>query len=261
MKNFLVGLNMILNNLNEILANLNMIIGIILAIVVPLIIYHMISMVIHRFSEEDTVSSSSINIALKILRYVTFIIIILAILEVIGLDLQSLIVSVGVASLAVTLAAKDTLSNVISGAIILLEKRFVVGDMIEIDGHKGQVKKIGFKSVELLYKKKYMVIPNVLFTTKPFINHTRNGSYAVYFDVKILNRYNLDEKISELDKILDESDLILKEPKYLIMIKNITTSGVDVKVKVYIEDPAQDTKVVSALIKKIKKEMVLEDMY
>ena len=40
---------------------------------------------------------------------------------------------------------------------------------------------------------------------------------------KILNRYDLNEKVSQLEKILDESDLILKEPKYLIMIKNITT--------------------------------------
>jgi small-conductance mechanosensitive channel len=132
--------------------------------------------------------------------------------------------------------------------------------MIEIDGHKGQVKRIGFKSVELYYKKTYMVIPNVLFTTKPFINHTRNGYYAVFFDVKLLNKYDLDEKISQLENILDNSQLILKEPKYLIKIKNITTTGVDVTVKVYIENPQDDTKVVAELIKKIKRDMVIEDI-
>lgn len=252
---------MILDQYPEIYTNIILIIRIIFAIIIPIIIQKIINKSIHKFEGYNSVSTSSLEVLVKIIRYATFIIIIMGLLNVLGIDIQSLLVSVGIVSLAVTLAAKDTLSNVISGAMILLEKRFEVGDMIEIDGHKGQVQKIGFKSVELLYKKKYMVVPNVLFTTKPFINHTRNGYYAIYFDVTILNRYDFDEKISELEKILDDSSLILKEPKYLIMIKNITTSGVDVKVKAFIEDPTMDTKIVSALIKKIKREMVLDDMY
>ncbi len=252
---------MIITQLNEISPNLNMIIGIILAIVIPLIFIKLIKMATYKVLDEDTLSSRSMDTLSKIVRNLVFVIIFLAILEVLGIDLHSLILSVGLVSLAVTLAAKDTLSNVISGIIILIEKRFVIGDMIEIDGHKGQVKKIGFKSVELYYKKTYMVIPNVLFTTKPFINHTRNGYYAIFFDVRMLNKYNLDEKISQLENVLDNSDLILKEPKYLIKIKNITTNGVDITVKAYIDNPLDDTKVTAELIKKIKREIVLEDMY
>ncbi|RAP48774.1 MAG: hypothetical protein BZ135_00185 [Methanosphaera sp. rholeuAM6] len=252
---------MIITQLNEISPNLNMIIGIILAIVIPLMFIKLIKMATYKVLDEDTLSSRSMDTLSKIVRNFVFVIIFLAILEVLGIDLHSLILSVGLVSLAVTLAAKDTLSNVISGIIILIEKRFVIGDMIEIDGHKGQVKKIGFKSVELYYKKTYMVIPNVLFTTKPFINHTRNGYYAIFFDVRMLNKYNLDEKISQLENVLDNSDLILKEPKYLIKIKNITTNGVDITVKAYIDNPLDDTKVTAELIKKIKREIVLEDMY
>lgn len=247
--------------LNEIYTNLDTIISLILAIIIPIIILKIVNWSIMKFLSKGSITSSSLMTLNKILRYVVVIIIFLAVLEVLGIELHSLIVSLGLVSLAVTLAAKDTLSNVISGIIIILEKRFVIGDMIEIDGFKGQVKKIGFKSVELFYKKKYMVIPNVLFTTKPFINHTRNGYYAIYFDVKILNRYNFDEKIAQIEKILDNSRLILKDPKYVLLIKNITTSGVDVTVKAYIKDPMDDTKITAELIKKIKREIVLEDMY
>ncbi len=247
--------------LNEIYTNLGIIINLILAIIIPIIVLKVINWSITRVISENSITSTSLMTLNKILRYIVVLIIFLAILDVLGIYLHSLIVSLGLVSLAVTLAAKDTLSNVISGIIIILEKRFVIGDMIEIDGYKGQVKKIGFKSVELFYKKKYMVIPNVLFTTKPFINHTRNGYYAIYFDVKILNRYNFDEKITQIEKILDNSPLILKNPHYVLLIKNITTSGIDVTVKVYIKDPADDTKVTAELIKKIKREIVLEDMY
>lgn len=247
-------------HLNEIFSDLGLIINLILAIIVPLIILKIINHAISRFVDKKSISSSSLIALNKILRYFVVILIFLSVLEVLGIDLHSLIVSLGLVSLAVTLAAKDTLSNVISGIIIILEKRFVIGDMIEIDGHKGQVKKIGLKSVELLYKKTYMVIPNVLFTTKPFINHTRNGYYAIFFDVKILNKYDLDEKISQIEKILDNSSLILKDPKYLIKIKNITTTGVDVTIKAYISNPNDDNKVIAELIKKIKRDIILEDV-
>ncbi len=246
--------------LNGIDPNLGIIVNLILVVVVPLIFYKLINVAINKFLDKDVINSNSLSSLNKIIRYILFIIIFLAVLQVLGIDLHSLIVSLGLVSLAVTLAAKDTLSNVISGIIIVLEKRFVIGDMIEIDGHKGQVKKIGFKSVELYYKKTYMVVPNVLFTTKPFINHTRNGYYAIFFDIKILNKYNLDEKISQIEKILDHSPLILKEPKYLIKIKNITSTGVDVTIKSYIKNPSDDTKVIAELIKKIKREVVLEDI-
>ncbi len=252
---------MIEPDLIDFYANLSVIIKLILAIIIPIIILKLFNLAINRVVDKNSITSSSLVMLNKILRYLAVFMIFLLVLDVLGIDLHSLIVSLGLVSLAVTLAAKDTLSNVISGIIIILEKRFVIGDMIEIDGYKGQVKKIGFKSVELFYKKKYMVIPNVLFTTKPFINHTRNGYYAIYFDVKILNRYNFDEKISQIEKVLDNSPLILKEPKYVILIKNITTAGVDVKVKVYISNPDDDTKVTAELIKKIKREVVLEDMY
>ena len=52
----------------------------------------------------------------------------------------------------------------------------------------------------------------------------------------------------------------MKEPKYLIKIKNITTTGVDVTVKSYIKNPNDDNKVIAELIKKIKREIILEDI-
>lgn len=249
------------DQLIQFFSNLNLIVNIILAIIIPLIFLKIVNRTVQKFVKEESISSSSLKIFSKLLRYVIFVIIVLAVLEILGIDFQSLIISVGIVSIAFTMATKDTLSNVISGIILLIEKRFVVGDIIEIDGHMGQVKKIGFKSVELYYKKKYTVIPNILFSTKPFINHTRNGYYEIKIPVKLLNRYDVEEKISQIEVILEESDLILDEPHFIIRLKSITTAGVDVTIKAYISDPNDDIKVISEIIKKIKKEVVLEDMY
>ncbi len=240
--------------------NVQLVIEIILAIVIPLIILKVSIGILSKLKQSSSMDDNLFKTATKIIRYAIFFIIFVALLEVLGIDLQSIIVSLGLVSVAISLAAKDTLSNLISGLIIMLEKNFVVGDVIGIDGQIGQVVKIGFKSVSLYMRKQVIVIPNILFTTKPFINYTRDGTYRVTFDIYLLNKYDLDEKVKEIAAVLEKSDLIVDNPKFQIEPTSITTEGVQVVVKVYIKNPLKDTWIRSELISQIKSEVLIEDI-
>jgi len=66
-------------------------------------------------------------------------------------DVSSIIVSLGVGSLAVALAAKDTLANMISGFMIMTDRPFRIGDRIMLEsGEKGDVYDIGLRSTKIL---------------------------------------------------------------------------------------------------------------
>ena len=63
--------------------------------------------------------------------------------------------------LAVGLAAQDVIRNVISGALILFEQPFRVGDMVNVDGHYGEVKSIGLRSISLqTFDDNTITVPN-----------------------------------------------------------------------------------------------------
>jgi small conductance mechanosensitive channel len=213
-----------------------------------------------KYDDEDATEKTLIKRIISIIHYMTVILIIISILSILGIDLQSLILSLGLASVAVSLAAKDTLSNIISGVIIILEKKFKVGDLIEIDGQMGRVIKIGIKSVELEYKTKYISIPNVVFSTKSLVNYTKYGVYPETFQINLRNDYDFEEKIHELENILDNNELILKKPTYLILPKNITPYGVDVTIKFFIKDPIKNNKIKAKLIREIKQKMIIENI-
>ncbi len=251
---------MLESNINTLITNLYLIVDLALMIAIPVIIYKLISKMLIKLENNGTIEKSSIETLIKILRYIIVIIIILGVLEILGINIRSLVISLGLVTVAVSLAAKDTLSNIISGLIILVEKRFEVEDMIEINGHKGQVKKIGFKSVQLFSNNQLTVIPNVLFTTTPFKNYTKTGFYIVPFTIQIVNKSDLDEVIKEISEILDNSDLILKNPSYSIFVKSIGTSGVEIVIKVPISNPMDDTMVVSELLKEFKRKIIFEDL-
>ena len=231
----------------------------ILVIVVPLIILNIVTKTVLKLSKSNSFEETSILSLLKLIRYCVFIIIFLACLDVMGINIHSLFVSLGLVSVAMSLAAKDTLSNVISGLIIFIEKKFQVDDMIEIDNQKGQVDKIGLKAVQLRSNAGLIIIPNILFSTKPFVNYTRNGYYIESFTVFLKNEYILDEKIEQMTQILEKSTLILKDPKYKIFVKNMTEEGVEVLVKVAVDNPLDDSYIISELMKEFKRKIEIED--
>lgn len=250
---------MLISQLDILIPYLSLIFQIILVIIIPLVIMEVIVKTLQKYDDKNSLGRTPIKVLITSIKYLTIILIFGLILAVLGIDLKSLIVSLGLVSVAVSLAAKDTFSNMISGMILMLEKKFKVGDLIEVDGQMGKVVKIGFKSVELCYKSKYISVPNVIFSTKSFTNYTKYGVYPVTFKINISNKYDFEEKIGQLDEILNNCELILKEPSYLILPMNITAYGVDVTIKFFIEDPLQNNKIKAKLIRAIKKSILIED--
>lgn len=250
---------LVIDQMDFLFNNINTIIMLILVIVVPLIILNIVTKSVLKLSKSNSFEETSILSLLKLIRYCVFIIIFLACLDVMGINIHSLFVSLGLVSVAMSLAAKDTLSNVISGLIIFIEKKFQVDDMIEIDNQKGQVDKIGLKAVQLRSNAGLIIIPNILFSTKPFVNYTRNGYYIESFTVFLKNEYILDEKIEQMTQILEKSTLILKDPKYKIFVKNMTEEGVEVLVKVAVDNPLDDSYIISELMKEFKRKIEIED--
>jgi len=84
---------------------------------------------------------------------------------------QTLLAMLASTGLAVGLAAQDVIRNVISGALILFEQPFRVGDMVNIDGHYGEVQAIGLRSIRLrTFDDNTVTVPNATVTGQSISN-------------------------------------------------------------------------------------------
>ena len=70
--------------------------------------------------------------------------------DYIGLPISTYIASLSVVSLALSLGAKDMVSDILAGLLIVFEGQFQVGDIVEIDGVEGEALEIGVRSTRLL---------------------------------------------------------------------------------------------------------------
>ena len=107
---------------------------------------------------------------------VVFIAIIL-VLDNYGVQVSALVTTLGIGGLAISLAAQDTLSNMVSGIILVVDQPFHIGDRVEVQGVglnvEGEVVDIGLRSTRIrTYDNQMVIVPNSNISKNQVINHT-----------------------------------------------------------------------------------------
>jgi small conductance mechanosensitive channel len=97
-------------------------------------------------------------------------------LGTIGINVSALVAGLGLTGFALGFALKDTISNLLSGVLILLYKPFTIGNTIKIAGFDGEVVSIDLRYTELDSGGEKILIPNSkLFTDPITILHQQVG--------------------------------------------------------------------------------------
>ena len=125
-----------------------------------------------------------------------------AVLELWGIKIGPIIAGLGLFGVAVALGAQDLFKNLISGILVLVEKRFKVGDWIIVEGIiEGIVERIGFRStVVRKFDKSTAIIPNFQFAENAVINISETTNWIISWVITL--QYNTT--VEQLKKIRDE---------------------------------------------------------
>ncbi len=178
-----------------------------------------------------------INRILNILVFLTAVIIVL---DHFGQNISSLVVSLGVGSLAIALAAQDTLSNMIAGFVLMVDRPFRVGDRIKLpSGAVGNVTHIGIRSTKVINDNNIMIITPNSEIVKSQISNMSYPNDVVRFDVDFSVAYGTDlEGMSRLlvARVNGEADVV-DHGKTEVRIIRFGESGVDCQLFVRIKDP------------------------
>lgn len=86
-------------------------------------------------------------------------------------DIASIITSVGIAGAAFTFIAKDTLTNILSGIVLMIDKPFTIGDWIQVGGIEGTVEDVSFRSTRIrTFEQGLIVMPNTTLSNDNILN-------------------------------------------------------------------------------------------
>ncbi|MDX1530165.1 MAG: mechanosensitive ion channel, partial [Rhodothermales bacterium] len=123
-----------------------------------------------RRSRVDETTASFLETALK---YAVLVIGAVNALAAAGIDTAAVIASLGLAGLTIGFAARDALSNLISGLLIFWDRPFVIGDLIEVEGNYGRVDKITLRSTRVVtVDGKMLAVPNSVIINTTVASYT-----------------------------------------------------------------------------------------
>jgi len=110
----------------------------------------------------------------RAIKIMVWVVAMLIILPLYGVNISALITTLGVGSLAIALAAQDTIANIIAGFLILIDKPFRLGDSIKLpSGEQVTVLEIGIRRSKFLASDSSIVIvPNTDLSKSKIVNYT-----------------------------------------------------------------------------------------
>jgi MscS family membrane protein len=98
---------------------------------------------------ESRLDNHLVPIVRKAVKFGVFLVGAIALLQNLSIDVTAVFATLGIGTLAVGLAAKDTLANFFGSLSIFVDNPFRIGDMINVDGVEGVVEEVGFRSTRL----------------------------------------------------------------------------------------------------------------
>lgn len=171
--------------------------------------------------------------------YVIWVVGLIIALRELGIQVTAFLASAGIVGLAVALAAKTILSNVLAGLTLTADRNFRVGDRIEVGDYIGDVLEINLhKSVIRTLDNEIVLIPNDVLGKEVIVNHMLpEQKTRLETQIGIAYGADLERATSILQSIVQDIDRVRPEPEPEVNVAALGDNAVSLQVLVWIDGP------------------------
>jgi len=192
-----------------------------------------------RVLASETIEMSTRIVITKLVRAGVIIVAILIALPLVGLDITTLSIFSGALGVGLGFGLQKIASNYVSGFIVLLDRSLRIGDVITVDGRRGEVKAIesrytvirGGDGVE-------SIIPNETLITQSVNHHTyTDPKVSMVVGVSVSYESDVEKACAILLEAAKRQSRVIAQPPSAARIKSLADSGIELELTVWIQDP------------------------
>ncbi len=170
----------------------------------------------------------------SIVKAALFIFLGVCVLSALNFDVSTLIAAIGAATVTIGLALKDSLANVASGTLIIINKKIRTGDFIETEGIIGEVIKIEMMYTTLrTYDYKEVIIPNSRLTSNNIINHFVLDKRRLEIPVPISYEEDIAKARNVIMGVIKNDERVIEEKDNKVIVDKFNESSVDLTVWIW----------------------------
>ena len=154
-----------------------------------------------------------------------------------GIKTTALLGSLGVAGLTIGFALRDTMSNIISGFLIFMDRPFTIDDLVEIEGRYGRVDRISLRTTRIITNDgKMLAVPNAEIMNKTVTSYTNFPHLRLDIPVTVAVTENLDSVRSILISLVNEDDDYMIDPLPSVVVDQLNDYNVTIELRVWLKN-------------------------
>lgn len=197
------------------------------------ILQKMISSALTRIKVE----TQSINLLLRAAKAGIFIFAALTVADQLQINIKSLLAGVGVMGLALSFAAQDTVGNMISGIVIIIDRPFKEGDWVVVGSMHATVTSIRLRTtVFTTFDNETVVVPNKQISQERVINYTMTPNIRVKIPIGIAYKEKISQARAVLLDTIKGDTRILSDPPPVVIVNELGDSSVNLQLRFWIEN-------------------------
>ncbi|MEQ9324936.1 MAG: mechanosensitive ion channel family protein, partial [Polyangiaceae bacterium] len=174
---------------------------------------------------------------MQVVKYAVFTVGVVSALGQLGVNTASLLTSLGVAGLTLGFAARDTLSNLISGLFIFWDRPFVVNDLIELGGQYGRVMEITMRSTRVVTNDgRMLAIPNSQIVNSTVASYTNFPNLRVEVGFTVGVGEDLHRIRELLLDLVEGDERFLDEPAPSVVVTALNDYNCAMDFRVWLEN-------------------------
>ncbi len=209
---------------------------------------------------ETKVDNIIFDLLNKFVGVIVYVMALILSLDVLGINVMPFVAGAGVAGIVIGFAAKDTLSNLIAGILLIIDRPFEIGDRIEVwsapagSATWGDVMDIGLRATKIQTTDNIIIIiPNNEIMTRDIVNYTlQSSSIRVRINIGVSYDADIPRAKAAIIDAANTFDWIQKEPAPRVVVRNFGESSVDLQLRVWISDARKRMDAISFITDKVK---------
>ncbi|MGE0352102.1 MAG: mechanosensitive ion channel family protein [Gemmatimonadales bacterium] len=183
---------------------------------------------------QTQVDATSASFVMTVAKYVTLTIGAVSALDAAGVQTGAVLTSLGIVGLTIGFAARDALSNLISGILIFIDRPFVIDDLVELEDAYGRVARITLRSTRVVTPDgRMLAIPNSEVINKRVASYTNFPNLRVDIPVTIAVTENLSRTRELLLGLVRVDQDYLETPAPRVVVTRLNDYNVQLELQAW----------------------------
>lgn len=212
------------------------IVGALLVLVIGFILLKVALKIFDKVVARTKLNKSIAVFLRSAIKIAGIVLILITVATTLGIPAASLVTVLGTVGLAVSLAVKDSLANAMGGIMVLMNKSFQIGDVVEINGVLGSVAEIGIIHTTInTPDNRRVYVPNSSVANATIINVTAEATRRLDLEFSIGYADDIEKAKAVILSVVSANKMAILDPAPVIGVASHGASAVNIACKVWVE--------------------------